>query len=46
MWDADEGRREAGVGTTSLNLFYNYLMMPPVYLIFWIAERLRQRKHG
>lgn len=46
MWDADEGRREAGVGTTLLNLFYNYLMMPPVYLIFWIAERLRQRKHG
>lgn len=46
MWDADEGRREAGVGTTLLNLFYNYLMMPPVYLIFWIAERLRQRKRG
>ena len=44
MWDADEGRRESGVGTTLLSLFYNYLMMPPVYLIFWIAERFRQGK--
>ncbi len=46
MWDADEGRRHPGIGTTLLSLFYNYLMMPPVYLGFWIAERLRQRKHG
>lgn len=43
LWDADEGRREPGVGTSFLKLFYNYLMMPPIYLGFWIAERLRQR---
>lgn len=45
MWDADEGRRKPGIGTTLLSLFYNYLMMPPVYLGFRIAERLRQHKH-
>lgn len=44
MWDADEGRRDPGVGTAVLKLFYNYMMMPPVYLVFWIAERLRQPK--
>lgn len=41
MWDADEGRRAPGVGTTLIKWFYLYLMMPPVYLIFWIAARLR-----
>ena len=46
MWDADEGRRAPGIGTLFLRLFYNYLMMPPVYVIFWIAERLRQCKRG
>ncbi len=46
MWDADEGRRAPGVGTTALKLFYNYLMMPPVYLSFWIAEGLRPRTRG
>ena len=46
MWDADEGRRKPGIGTTLLSLFYNYLMMPPVYLGFRIAERLRQRKQS
>lgn len=46
MWDADEGRRKPGVGTTALKLFYNYLLMPPVYLGFWIAEGLRQRNRG
>jgi Domain of unknown function (DUF5069) len=46
MWNADEGRREPGVGTTVLKLFYNFLMMPPVYLGFRIAEGLRQRKPG
>lgn len=43
MWDADEGRRAPGAGTTALKLFYNYLMMPPVYVIFGIAEALRSR---
>ncbi|MEC4890029.1 MAG: DUF5069 domain-containing protein [Nitrospira sp.] len=46
MWDADEGRRAPGAGTTALKLFYNYLMMPPVYVIFAIAEALRPRKRG
>lgn len=46
MWDADEGRRAPGVGTSLLKLFYNYLMMPPVYVIVGIAERLRQLKRG
>lgn len=46
MWDADEGRREPGVGTSLLRLFYNYLMMPPVYLGFCLAEKLRNCKRG
>ncbi|HSN03826.1 MAG TPA: DUF5069 domain-containing protein [Nitrospira sp.] len=46
MWNADEGRREPGVGTSLLKLFYNGLMMPPVYVGFWMVERLRQRKRG
>lgn len=46
MWDADEGRREPGVGTSLLRLIYNYLMMPPVYLGFCLAEKLRHRKRG
>lgn len=46
MWDADEGRRAPGAGTTALKLFYNYLMMPPVYVIFGIAERLRGLKRS
>lgn len=46
MWDADEGRRGPGVGTSLLRLFYNYLMMPPVYLGFCLAEKLRHRKRG
>lgn len=46
MWDADEGRRVPGIGTTAIKLFYNYLMMPPVYVIFAIAEALRPRKRG
>lgn len=44
MWDADEGRRAPGVGTALIRLFYRYLMMPPICLIFWIAERLWPRK--
>lgn len=44
MWNADEGRRAPGVGTTLLKLFYNGILMPPVYLGFWIVERLRQLK--
>lgn len=46
MWNADEGRREPSVGTSLLRLFYNYLMMPPVYMIFWIAERLQTLTRG
>jgi Domain of unknown function (DUF5069) len=46
MWNADEGRREPGLGTSLLKLFYNFLLMPPVYLGFRIAEGLRQLKRG
>ena len=46
MWNADEGRRAPGLGTTLLKLFYNVLLMPPVYLGFWIVERLQQLKRG
>lgn len=44
MWDADEGRVKPGPGTTLLKLFYNFVLMPPVYLSFRIAEGLRQLK--
>jgi len=44
MWDADEGRRAPGLGTTLLKGFYNYLMMPPVYLFSWIVEGIRKRQ--
>ena len=40
MWDADEGRRAPGLGTSLLKLFYNYVLMPPVYLYFRLAQRL------
>ena len=43
MWDADEGRRRPGIGTWLLDKLYNYIMMPPVYVGFRIAERLRRR---
>jgi hypothetical protein len=46
MWNADEGRRAPGVGTSLLKLFYNFLLMPPVYVGFWIAEGLRRLKRG
>lgn len=46
MWDADEGRRGPSLGTTLLKLFYNFVLMPPVYLGFWIADGLRQRNRG
>lgn len=43
MWDADEGRRAPGLGTSLLKGFYNYLMMPPVYLFSRIVEGIRKR---
>jgi len=46
MWDADEGRSEPGIGTTLLKIFYNFALMPPVYLVFRIAEGLRRRRRG
>lgn len=45
MWDADEGRRAPGVGTTGLKLFYNYGLMPAVYVGFRIAQKLRPSAH-
>ena len=46
LWDADEGRREPGIGTSVLKLFYNFLMMPPVYLGFRIAAGIRRHRQG
>lgn len=43
MWDADEGRRKPGIGTTFLKLFYNLVLMPPVYLIFYAGQARRKR---
>ena len=45
MWDADEGRRTPGVGTRLLDLSYNFLLMPPVYLVFWFSEKFGRAKH-
>ncbi|MDP6041658.1 MAG: DUF5069 domain-containing protein [Candidatus Latescibacteria bacterium] len=42
MMDADEGRRKPGLGTTLLRLFYNYLLLPPAYLVFRFQEKRRQ----
>lgn len=42
MWEADEGRREPGVGTTLLRIFYNWVLMPPVCLVFWGVEKGRK----
>lgn len=44
MWDADEGRRAPGIGTSLLSFFYNYIMMPPVYLLFRIQNASNQRR--
>jgi len=44
MWDADEGRREPGIGTSVLSGFYNHLMMPPVYLCFRMLTAMRRRR--
>lgn len=44
MWEADEGRRPPGLGTSLLNWFYNRLMMPPVYWFVRIATERRRRK--
>ena len=46
MMDADEGRRAAGAGTTALRLIYNYVIMPPTYVVYRFAERRRQRQDG
>lgn len=46
MWDADEGRREPGIGTSLLSGFYNYLMMPPVYLCFRMMTAKRRRRQA
>lgn len=46
MWDADEGRHRPGLGATLLRLFYNYLMMPPVYLYIRVATARRRRKRA
>jgi hypothetical protein len=45
MWEADEGQRQSGWGTTLLDLFYNYVLMPPVYLVFRVAKRRQQRQY-
>lgn len=45
MWDADEGRRAPGFGTSLLKLFYNFVLMPPVYLYFRTAQKLSPSSH-
>jgi len=44
MWDADEGRRAPGWVTAGLKLSYNFVLMPPVYLLFRLAVWHRQRR--
>lgn len=46
MWDADEGRRKPGLGTSLLRGLYNVLLMPPVYLAFRIAVGLRRLRRN
>lgn len=46
MWDADEGRRKLGPGTSLLKTFYNVLLMPPVYLGFRVALGLRRLRRN
>lgn len=45
MWDADEGRRARGWGTACLKLFYNFVLMPPVYVYFRAAQKLSPSAH-
>jgi hypothetical protein len=42
MWEADEGRRGPGLGTSLLRLFYNGVLMPPVYLASWVIGKVRR----
>ena len=46
MWDADEGRRAPGWVTSVLKHSYNFILMPPVYLIFRLAVWRRQRRNA
>jgi len=46
MWEADEGQRAPGAGTALLKLFYNLVLMPPVYLASWAIEKLRRLSHS
>lgn len=34
-----------GPGTSLLKLFYNFMLMPPVYLYFRAAQKLRPSSH-
>ncbi len=43
LLESDEGRRQPGAGTAFFRFFYNYILMPPVYLAFRISERRRGR---
>lgn len=44
MWEADEGRRQPGIGTSLLRFFYNFVLMPPAYAAFRIGCALRRAK--
>lgn len=46
MWDADEGRRKPGLGTSLLRGLYNGILMPPVYLAFRTAASLRRLRRN
>lgn len=43
-FDADEGRRAPGLTTTLLRVFYNYIVMPPVYWLVRRDERQRANR--
>jgi hypothetical protein len=45
MWNADEGRRAPGWGTSCLKVFYNSVLMPPVYLFFRAAQKRSPSAH-
>jgi hypothetical protein len=42
MWDADEGRAGPGIGAALIKFIYNFALMPPVYLVFRVAEGMRR----
>ena len=44
MWDADEAHRSPGLTTTLIKYSYIFILMPPVYLVYYICSLFRRRK--